>query len=38
MKPAAVAIPKHDDSWEQGKYGPVWPKTPANYGFTLIAT
>jgi hypothetical protein len=37
MKPAAVAIPKHDDSWEQGKYGPVWPKTPANYGFTLIA-
>jgi hypothetical protein len=37
MKPAAVAIPKHSDSWEQGKYGPVWPKTPANYGFTIIA-
>ena len=37
MKPAAVAIPKHDDSWQQGKYGPIWPKTPANYGFTIIA-
>jgi hypothetical protein len=37
MKPAAVAIPKNDASWEQGKYGPVWPKTPACYGFTIIA-
>jgi hypothetical protein len=37
MKPAAVAIPKHDDSWETGKYGPIWPKTPACYGFTIIA-
>jgi hypothetical protein len=37
MKPAAVAIPKHDDSWEIGKYGPIWPKTPACHGFTLIA-
>ncbi len=37
MKPAAVVIPKHDDSLEKGKYGPIWQKTPACYGFTLIA-
>ncbi len=37
MKPAAAVIPKHDDSWEKGKYGPVWPKTPACYGFTVVA-
>ncbi|MBN9160414.1 MAG: hypothetical protein BGO98_18105 [Myxococcales bacterium 68-20] len=37
MKPAAVAIPKHDDTLEQGKYGPIWPRTPACYGFTIIA-
>jgi hypothetical protein len=37
MHPAAVAIPKHDDSWEKGPHGPLWPKTPANYGFTIIA-
>lgn len=37
MKPAAVAIPKHDDSWEMGRYGPVFPRTPACYGFTIIA-
>ena len=37
MHPAAVAIPKHDPTWEVGKYGPIWPKTPACYGFTIIA-
>lgn len=37
MKPAAAVIPKNDPSWEVGKYGPIWPKTPACYGFTLIA-
>jgi len=37
MKPAAVVIPKHDDTLEQGKYGPIWPRTPACYGFTIIA-
>src|SRR3954451_7706368 len=37
IKPAAVAIPRQSDSWEKGKYGPVWPKTPACYGFTIIA-
>src|SRR5687767_12273611 len=36
-KPAAVALPKHDDSRPVGKYGPIWPRTPACYGFTLIA-
>lgn len=37
MKPAAAVIPKHDPSWPMGKYGPIWPKTPACHGFTLIA-
>jgi hypothetical protein len=36
-KPAAAIIPKHDDSWEVGEYGPIWPRTPACYGFTIIA-
>ncbi len=37
MHPAAVAIPKNDPNWEVGKYGPIWPRTPACYGFTIIA-
>lgn len=37
MHPAAAVIPKHDPSWQMGKYGPIWPKTPACYGFTIIA-
>jgi hypothetical protein len=37
-KPAAMAIPKEGYfELEQGRYGPIFPKTPANYGFTLIA-
>jgi hypothetical protein len=37
-KPAAMAIPKEGYfKVEQGRYGPVFPKTPANYGFTIIA-
>ena len=33
-----MAIPKEGYfKYEQGRYGPVMPKTPANYGFTLIA-
>jgi hypothetical protein len=39
-KPAALAIPKggfFKDKVEQGRYGPIFPKTPANYGFTIIA-
>src|SRR5689334_8922233 len=37
MQPAAAVIPKNDPSWQKGKYGPIWPKTPACYGFTVIA-
>jgi hypothetical protein len=37
-KPAAMAIPKEGYfKLEQGRYGPLYPKTPANYGFTIIA-
>src|SRR5690348_8175354 len=37
-KPAALALPKEGYfQLEQGRYGPVYPKTPANYGFTIIA-
>jgi hypothetical protein len=37
-RPAAMAIPKEGYfKLEQGRYGPVFPKTPANYGFTIIA-
>ena len=37
ITPQAVAIPKDGDQLEQGKYGPIFPKTPACYGFTIIA-
>jgi len=37
-KPAALAIPKEGYfTKEEGRFGPLFPKTPANYGFTLIA-
>jgi hypothetical protein len=33
-----MAIPKEGYfKLEQGRYGPLFPKTPANYGFTIIA-
>src|SRR6187455_2322966 len=36
--PAAMAIPKEGYSdIERGRYGPVFPRTPACYGFTIIA-
>src|SRR5262245_48164765 len=36
--PAALAIPKEGYfKKEEGRYGPIFPKTPANYGFTVIA-
>jgi hypothetical protein len=38
--PAAMAIPKggfFKDKVEQGRYGPVFPKTPACYGFSIVA-
>ena len=37
IKPQAMAIPKETAHLPQGKYGPIFPKTPACYGFTLIA-
>jgi len=37
IKPQAMAIPKETDHLPKGKYGPVYPKTPACYGFTIIA-
>ncbi|MGK2880466.1 MAG: hypothetical protein ACSLE6_06620 [Mycobacterium sp.] len=37
-KPAAMAIPKQGyHQLEQGRYGPLYPRTPACYGFSLIA-
>ena len=36
-KPAAMAIPKEGffkDKIEQGRYGPIFPQTPACYGFS----
>ena len=37
-KPAAQAIPKEGYfNLEQGRYGPTYPRTPACYGFTIIA-
>src|SRR5580704_7431549 len=37
-KPAAMAIPKEGYfKLEQGNYGPIFPRTPSNYGFTIIA-
>lgn len=37
-KPAAMAIPKEGYfELEQGRYGPVFPRTPANYGFSILA-
>jgi hypothetical protein len=35
-KPAAIAIRK-DAKLEQGDYGPIFPRTPACYGFTIVA-
>jgi hypothetical protein len=36
--PAALAIPKEGYfDLKEGIYGPVFPKTPANFGFTIIA-
>lgn len=37
IKPQAMAIPRETDHLEKGKYGPIFPKTPACHGFTIIA-
>jgi len=39
-KPQAMAIPKggfFKDKVEQGRYGPIFPMTPACYGFSVLA-
>lgn len=37
-KPAAMAIPKEGYfELQQGRFGPVFPKTPACYGFSVVA-
>src|SRR3954463_1402461 len=37
-KPAAIAIPKEGYfNVKNGRYGPIYPPTPACYGFTIIA-
>ena len=37
-KPAAIAIPKEGYfELERGRYGPIYPRTPACYGFSIIA-
>jgi hypothetical protein len=37
-EPQAMAIPKEGYfKVEQGRYGPIYPKTPACYGFSVIA-
>src|SRR3982074_2269773 len=39
-KPAGLAIPKggfFKDKVEQGRYGPIFPKSPACYGFSILA-
>ncbi|MEV0560945.1 hypothetical protein [Dactylosporangium sp. NPDC050588] len=35
--PAAVVLPKDTCHLQQGRYGPVFPRTPACHGFTIIA-
>ena len=37
IKPQAMAIPGDTSKLPQGKYGPVFPRTPACHGFTIIA-
>src|SRR3954467_10362207 len=38
--PSAMAFPPggfFQDRVEQGRYGPIFPRSPLNYGFTMIA-
>jgi len=37
IKPQAMAMPRDTMSLPQGKYGPIFPKSPACHGFTIIA-
>src|SRR5687768_9315628 len=37
IRPQAMAIPQETDQLPQGKYGPIYPKTPSCYGFSILA-
>ena len=37
IKPQAMAIPQDASQLPQGKYGPIFPRTPACYGFSILA-
>jgi len=37
IKPQAMAMPQDTSQLKQGKYGPIFPKSPACYGFSIIA-
>jgi hypothetical protein len=37
IKPQAMALPQDTSTLPQGKYGAIFPKTPACYGFTIVA-
>jgi hypothetical protein len=37
ITPKAVALSKSTEKLEKGKYGPIFPKTPACHGFTIVA-
>jgi hypothetical protein len=37
IKPQAMAMPLDITTLPQGKYGPIFPKSPACHGFTIIA-
>src|SRR5215213_10964780 len=37
IRPQAMAIPQKTDQLPQGKYGAIYPKTPACYGFSILA-
>ena len=37
VKPQAMAMPSDTSTLPQGKYGPIFPKSPACHGFTIIA-
>ena len=37
IRPAAMAIPSDTGNLPKGKYGPIYPKSPACYGFSILA-
>ncbi|MFL6375377.1 MAG: hypothetical protein ACJ73D_11975 [Pyrinomonadaceae bacterium] len=37
LKPIALAIPADHSQLEQGKWGPIFPRSPSCYGFSIIA-